>query len=1389
MRMGFNSGDLTFYANKYGDASTANVGEFFISGSYFVAQSIDFVSYPTDFVKSTGANAPSEFASGTQKVDYYQYQNSAGTEVHMQVLSYYTGADSDLWKIFDGDMSSSVKVQEPDLLWEGEQVAAKVHSVTLYTTSSGNSYTAYWRTSDFVSSAWSTGTVQSATANWVQVGSYYRWELPIKATTMKLEIHLRGSGLDFDGAPDGASHATRSFEFSGFEVNLRHSVTTTSVTATVTSTTKSRTQTTTTVSTSTITATTTTVTAYPSVAFDELSGYTCSDTPTSSGLTSATLDACKLACFSSSTCKGFVYTATGGSVTDNCQLLATVASVSTSSTETCYLRVAQGMCPYSYQYAFYVNSDYCCKTNKEKDDGSGASCDGSALHASGTVSMCCEGDDFQVCENPPCADYQSYTSATMHGTATISYVALQTTTVTTATTTVTTATATVTSTTVSATTSISTTVTTVTATVTTVTATVTTVTTSMSTTSTSTTETATTVTATVTTVTVSSTSTDSLTSTTSTTDSTTSLTATSSSTSTDSRTVTSTTSSVTSTTSSVTTTTASTTVTSSTTVSTTTVSTSTVSTTTTSKTSTITSSTTASHTTTATTTSVTTTSQSSTSSTTTFMSPRYLYWDTVTPKLSTELFRENDAYLWTVIFVSTGSVRLKNVGTSSYLAVSGSSLVLETAGSSAGLWAYVTDAEGLVTLKNSDADKYLCTNFDPDLQASCSGVNWIVSLVTNSVSASVFTSVTATSTSLTGTTTTVTSVTATETRTSVSTTATSTLTTYTVTATWTTWTSTSISSTKTSTITTTVVTATTVTATLTMTTTTTATAQFARTRLDLSLKSGRYYISHYLHECHSDTSLTKNVWQHVAFVYDSVAKTQKIYIDGALDKTCTDIDSLNADDSNKFYLGGAVQRGVTATWTGSLADVNIFLEVLTLNQVSLARLSACYLLPGTDCRAERHAWHMKGTCLVSADVSGLSPKTCSQFCGTYGLQCLKAAAVSSSGSCSMSGSDTAYQSQTEYGCTEVSNYQLCECYSATWPPALVNPASTARTYSSSTNGALGALDDTSGVQMWSPDTTTDEYMIIDVGSNNHFVCGVVSQGSGSTSNWVQSFEVDISEDSTNYVPIAGVFPGNVDAATHKVTKFPLPMRARYVRLWPASSQLSTFAMRAGLVTCGPLRAGKSANLAPSAGITCDSSVSSCGSAVTDGTKCTDASAYSGALATATAEFCTSQYWVQLDLGHPLASSPFATPTKLVNKVVLFGCEGLMYCGRKLETSSDGSTWATVREASTYYDDETAPTAAYDEVEGSYGTIFVFDLRAVRYVKVWSSFSESDTKVHFAEIEVYEEAPELSYQFDTELSSTKVTMGNLNDLGLASGDYTFMTYWNSGSLTANSQQLD
>ena len=49
------------------------------------------------------------------------------------------------------------------------------------------------------------------------------------------------------------------------------------------------------------------------------------------------------------------------------------------------------------------------------------------------------------------------------------------------------------------------------------------------------------------------------------------------------------------------------------------------------------------------------------------------------------------------------------------------------------------------------------------------------------------------------------------------------------------------------------------------------------------------------------------------------------------------------------------------------------------------------------------------------------------------------------------------------------------------------------------------------------------------------------------------------------------------------------------------------------------------------------------------------------------------------------------------------------------------------------DDDTAPTVEYDDEEDSHGTIFRFDLRAVRYVKVWSSISKTDTAVHFSEI--------------------------------------------------------
>lgn len=49
------------------------------------------------------------------------------------------------------------------------------------------------------------------------------------------------------------------------------------------------------------------------------------------------------------------------------------------------------------------------------------------------------------------------------------------------------------------------------------------------------------------------------------------------------------------------------------------------------------------------------------------------------------------------------------------------------------------------------------------------------------------------------------------------------------------------------------------------------------------------------------------------------------------------------------------------------------------------------------------------------------------------------------------------------------------------------------------------------------------------------------------------------------------------------------------------------------------------------------------------------------------------------------------------------------------------------------ENDTAPTVEYDDIEDSHGTIFRFDLRAVRYVRVWSSISSTATAVHFAEI--------------------------------------------------------
>ena len=52
-------------------------------------------------------------------------------------------------------------------------------------------------------------------------------------------------------------------------------------------------------------------------------------------------------------------------------------------------------------------------------------------------------------------------------------------------------------------------------------------------------------------------------------------------------------------------------------------------------------------------------------------------------------------------------------------------------------------------------------------------------------------------------------------------------------------------------------------------------------------------------------------------------------------------------------------------------------------------------------------------------------------------------------------------------------------------------------------------------------------------------------------------------------------------------------------------------------------------------------------------------------------------------------------------------------------------------------------------------------------------------------EVYEEAEEITFQYDSQISSARVTMGTLANLGVSSGDYTFMTFFDVSSISVDS----
>lgn len=71
-------------------------------------------------------------------------------------------------------------------------------------------------------------------------------------------------------------------------------------------------------------------------------------------------------------------------------------------------------------------------------------------------------------------------------------------------------------------------------------------------------------------------------------------------------------------------------------------------------------------------------------------------------------------------------------------------------------------------------------------------------------------------------------------------------------------------------------------------------AAFKCMHLTFRLNNGNYhlYFGFYLNDCEGITALTLNTWIHAAFVFDYATLTQKIYLNGVLENSCTQSSGL-----------------------------------------------------------------------------------------------------------------------------------------------------------------------------------------------------------------------------------------------------------------------------------------------------------------------------------------------------------------------------------------------------------------------------------------------------------------------------------------------------------------
>lgn len=93
--------------------------------------------------------------------------------------------------------------------------------------------------------------------------------------------------------------------------------------------------------------------------------------------------------------------------------------------------------------------------------------------------------------------------------------------------------------------------------------------------------------------------------------------------------------------------------------------------------------------------------------------------------------------------------------------------------------------------------------------------------------------------------------------------------------------------------------------------------------------------------------------------------------------------------------------------------------------------------------------------------------------------------------------------------------------------------------------------------------------------------------------------------------------------------------------------------------------------------------------------------------------CADRLYVTVDLGEPT----------MINQVTLVAYAGREYCGRRVDVSTDASTWTTVTDMGEAY----SPMA-------DAGTQMDFDTVETRYIRVWSSRSNANRGSHFVEVQ-------------------------------------------------------